>query len=150
MLVARELLHRGWLKRGLRTTAKWKKPMECSFILYVSGGKYWPTSVPWEPVSTTEEVRGHQGGRTWLNTSRWRKGRESQKKKKKEEMEGWKVRRSCSFQCGNYIGVLSSESTFEVEFCVTFLKVFRCNTFSSFVIPSLKWCVKMPENHIFS
>ena len=54
------------------------------------------------------------------------------------------MRRACSFLCGNCIGVLSAESTFELEFCVTFMKAFRCNTFS-FVSPSLKWCVKMPE-----
>lgn len=94
-----------------------------SFIVFLTCGKHWPILVPREPISSTEEVSCHPGGRTWLNPAWCKKG-----KRKSQHNRKWKVRSPRSFWSRNCIGVLSSESTFELEFCGTFTKALKCNT----------------------
>lgn len=94
-----------------------------SFIVFLTCGKHWPILVPREPISSTEEVSCHPGGRTWLNPAWCKKG-----KRKSQHNRKWKVRSPRSFCSRNCIGVLSSESTFELEFCGTFTKALKCNT----------------------
>lgn len=106
---------------GLRDYWKVGGKRALSFIVFLTCGKHWPIPVPREPISSTEEVSCHQRG---LNTAWCKKKRKSQHKKK------WKVRSPCSFRSRKCIGVLSSESTFDLEFCGTFTKTSKCNTLS--------------------
>lgn len=73
-----------------------------------------------------------------------------EKKERSQSDQKWKVRRACSSLRGNCAGVLSTESTLQLEFCVTFMEAFKCSAFSTLVNSLLKSCVRMPENHVFS
>lgn len=60
------------------------------------------------------------------------------KKERNQSAEKWKVRRACSFLCGNCAGVLPSGSTLQLEFCVRFVEAFKCTAFPTFVNSLLK------------
>lgn len=86
-------------------------------------------------ISTSEEVKVIREGEYSLAEYFKAQGKKGKSKYAKEK---WKVRRPCSFLCGNCSGVLSAESASELTLRVTFVKAFRCSAFSFFVNTSLK------------
>lgn len=72
-----------------------------------------------------------------------------EKKERSQSDQKWKVRRACYSLRGNCAGVLSTESTLQLEFCGTFMEAFKCSAFSTLVNSLLKSCQNAREPCVF-